>query len=355
MKTYTYKLYNNTTYQKRFDRWIGICRLIYNLAKETKDNSYKLGVSLSSYDLQKQLPELKREFPFIKQVNSQSLKSVIERLDLSYKKFFAGGGFPKWAKKGKYRSISFKKQGVKETETGFYLPLFGTVKVFNKSVINGHVIKSARLIKEGDGLYLQIVCDEKIKRADNNQVCAIDMGIKYFLVSSDGDFIDNPRHLNKCLKQLRIENRSLSRKKKGSKSWWRQVDKLKRVYLKIRRVRRDFLHKQSSLLANNYGTIVRENLNVSGMAKCKNLSRHIYDCGWATFFTMLESKTRVIKVNPRDTSRTCPRCKSVHKENRPTQSIFECIECGHADNADANACVNILELGHQLMHANVNQ
>lgn len=145
IKTYKYKLYNNETYLKKYDKWIGICRYVYNVAKEVRDESYKKGLKVSHFDLCKQLTEAKKEVPFIKEVNAQSLQAVLERLENSWKKYFkelkdgtiAKGkakyienkskngakvnynklknfGKPKWAKKGDFQTIVFKQAGVKK-------------------------------------------------------------------------------------------------------------------------------------------------------------------------------------------------------------------------------------------------
>lgn len=354
IKTHTYKLYQNKSYEKKFDRWIGICRMVYNLAKETKEYAYKTrGLNLSCYDLQKQLTDLKSEYLFINEVDSQSLNKTIERLDRAYKSFFKGSGYPKWAKKEKYMSIDFT-QAIRQTESGFKVGKFGIIKVFKNKKINGN-IKRARLIRKAGDLYVQIIFEDLTQKLKNNenQIVALDMGIKYFTVSSDGEFIENPKHLLNYLKELRIENRKLSRIKQGGSNWKKQVKVLRRLYAKISNTRKDFLHKTSSYFSNNYENIICENLNISGMSKNKNLSRHILDCGWSEFFWQLSYKTNLIKVNPKHTSQRCSECGHTCRENRATQSLFECVECGHSENADLQATKNIMKLGTQLMHANV--
>lgn len=342
MKTYTYKLYSNSKYQSKFNQWVGVCRLVYNLAKETKETVYRdSGVSLSKYDLMKQLPELKKEYDWISEVGSQTLQSVIERLDNSFKKFFNGGGYPKWAVKNKYKSFKFK-QGVKQTDKGFVLPKFGKVRVFNshRKVIGK--IKCASMIQKADGIYLHVVSDEDTQRRCESQASiGIDMGITHFLTTSEGVHISNPRFLNNQLKKLRIEQRALSRKKKGSSRWHSQVDKVSRLHKKVADCRSDFLHKVSTDLSKQYGKVVVEDLNIQDMTKNKRLSRHILDCGWGKFFNILEYKTEVIRVDPKYTSQTCPECDHVAKENRLSQSLFKCTSCGHSENADVVGAKNI--------------
>ena len=181
------------------------------------------------------------------------------------------------------------------------------------------------------------------------------MGITYFYVTSDGEFRDNPKHLFNYLKELRVENRKLSRMKRGGSNYKKQVKVLQRLHQKISRVRKDFLHKESRYLANNYSTVIREDLNIAKMVKVSKLAKHILDCSWGLFFELLEYKTNVVKVNPAYTSQKCSKCGHTCKENRKTQSLFECIKCNFTMNADAQACQNILQRGQSLMEANVKQ
>ena len=356
IKTYTYKIKPNKKVEQKFNHWLGICRYVFNVSKELKEVSYRHGLKLSAYDIQKQLTDAKKEHTFLKEVHSNTLQAIIERLDNSFKKFFKGAGYPKWASKKRWKSIPFKS--IKATHNAFKLPSFGVVKVFKFKEPKGN-LKTATIIKEADGLYLKIVVDEynsKVKNRDSQSVVALDMGIKFFTVTSDGEFVENPKHLFKYLSKLRIENRKLSRCKKGSSNFYKQVRVLQKLHLKISRTRKDFLHKISSELSMKYSDIIIENLDVLKMSKCDSkLSKHILDCAWGNFFEMLEYKTNVHRINPAYTSQTCSKCGYIDSQNRKTQSHFECVKCNHTENADLQAAKNILELGHQLMEANVNQ
>ena len=149
IRTYTYKLYRNDRTEAKFNRWLGICRYVYNAAKETKEISYKEGLQLSGFDLINQLVIAKKELTWLSSVNAQTLQVVIEQLDKSYQNFFSGRTkYPKWASKKKWRSFGFKQNGstLRQTDKGFKLPSFGIVKVFNNRKIDGK-IKTARLIR----------------------------------------------------------------------------------------------------------------------------------------------------------------------------------------------------------------
>jgi putative transposase len=349
IKTYKYKLKLNTAQSSQIEQWIGTCRYIYNLALDTKIQSYQKGINVSKFDLMKQLTDLK-EVDWIKSVPSQSLQNVIERLDNAYQKFFSGGGFPKWAKKGEYSSILFKS--AKQTKTGFILPKIGYVSVFKDRMPTGKV-KTANLIKESNGYFLSVtfsIQSENLYPTNENQVVGLDMGISYFLTDSNGNFVKNPRHTKKYEAKLKVKNRTLSRKKKGSVQFKKTKKELNRLHSKIANVRKDFLHKISLQYVKENYLIVCEDLKVKNMIKFGNLSKHIADVSWSMFFDQLSYKSKqyekkFIQINPKFTSQKCNSCGHIAKENRKTQSEFECVSCGHQQNADINASINILGEG----------
>ena len=390
IKTYTYKLYNSEKYLSKYDEQINVCRYVYNIAKECREEAFKKGVSLNYFELAKQLTEAKKDFEWLKKVNSQTLQAVLERLEGSYKKFFKDFkegkisklkqdytnkclknkveinyyklyniGKPKWAKKDKFQTLVFK-QNIKKTEKGFKLPGFGEVKVFNKKYEFNGKIKQAKLTKKADGLYLSIIVEEDsvIKENQFDSVISIDMGVSRFLTTSNGEVTDNPKHLFNYLKKLRVEQRKLSRKDKKSKNFKRQANVVARLHKKVYDTRLDFLHKTSTKLASENSLIVREDLNISKMIKGSKLAKHILDCSWGKFFELLETKVEVIKVNPAYSSQECSKCGHTCKENRPTQSIFKCIKCNHTANADDDACIILLNRyleGASSFEANVGQ
>lgn len=215
MITYKRKLILNKAQKARIDSWIGACRVVYNLGLEIRIEAWKnKQESVHKYELMKQLKGL-NYIDWIKDTPTNCLQNVIERLDNSYKKFFKGGGFPKWANKHKYKSITFK---VVSFENGrIKLPKIGLLRIFKDAPIEGN-FKNATIKKEPTGYFICITTDTKksIQSQDESQILGLDMGITYFAVDSNGCFISNPKHFKRYEKQLRIENRSLARKKKGS-------------------------------------------------------------------------------------------------------------------------------------------
>ncbi|WP_456832812.1 RNA-guided endonuclease InsQ/TnpB family protein [Deinococcus sp. UYEF24] len=173
------------------------------------------------------------------------------------------------------------------------------------------------------------------------------MGTTHFLITSDGEFVNNPRHFQNAMKKLRVAQRSVSRKtNKRSNTRRKAVRVVAKLHRKVSRQRLDFHHKQARKLVNENDLIAHENLNVGGMGR-GNLARSIHDVGWSQFFQILAFKAecagkRVVAVDPRYTSQKCNACGHTEKANRVNQAKFVCRSCGHTANADHNAALNIL-------------
>lgn len=354
MLTYTFKIKTTSSLIEKIENNFSVTRCIYNLAKETREYAYSKGVKINKFDLIKQLPELKNDFPWMKDVHSQTLQGVIERLDKGYDKFFADlkkgitTSKPKWAKKKDWKSVEFKSSALKVNKDIFEISKIGKIKIFKSREINGN-IKLARIVKQVDGYYLQVITDYDIPKCENQAQLAIDLGISQFVVTSDGEYFENIKTTKKYANKLAEAQRKLSLKKKGSKNFYKEVEKVKIVHLKIKRVREDYLHKVSRQLANNYQYIFVEDLDVQKMIQNKDYSKSISDVSWSKFINYLEYKTNIIKVNPAYTSQECSNCGHISKENRKTQESFKCIKCKHEGNADFEASLTIKKRGQSLL------
>jgi len=370
-KTYKQKLKLTRSQEATIDSWLHTCRAIYNLALDTKIYAYKSAhQSLSNFDLQKQLTELKaeEEFKWIKEVPSQSLQSVIERMDFAYQSFFRGGGFPKFKRRDNYNSITFKSIKANGLDR-IVLPKLGSVKFFWSREILGD-LKRATITKEINGYYISILTSQEINIKpiefyNENQVIGIDVGVNYFVVSSDGEFVDNPRFMQNNRRKMRILQRGLARQVKKSNKWYKTKDKIAKLHLKTKSQRKDFLHKTANSFIKHYDFISAEKLQVKNMTKStkgtmenpgKNvkqksgLNRSLLDVGFGMFFDLLKYKSVwngkiFIQISPQYTSQKCSVCGHIDKENRKTQSKFLCVKCGHQQNADYNAAENIKREG----------
>ena len=346
LKTYRFKLNPTKIQEQSFAQWVGTCRYVYNLALDTKIHAYKYGVSLSKFDLIKQLPDLK-EVEWVKQVHSQTLQDVVERLGKAYQSFFKGGGFPKFAKKGVYASFTFK-QGVKlhQNTNTVQLPKIGKVKYAKSQPLEG-AIKTATISRQADGWYINLACQVEIAPLPTNtNTLGLDVGIKSLVVTSDGKVFDNPKYLYQYQKRLTKAQRSVSRKKKGGCNRKKAVAKLARIHLKIRNTRQDFQHKISTQLIRENQTIVVEDLKVSNLLKNHKLAKSISDCGWYGFTQMLEYKAKwygrtFIAVSANYTSQDCSQCGKRNSELTLKDREWICSSCNTIHDRDLNAALNI--------------
>ena len=373
IKTYKYKLRPSKKKESIFFQYLGVCRLIYNECLSFKIMMYRdHQMSVGKTQLQKEVKELAKAFDWIKSVHSQVRQNAIHRLLNTYDNFFKrGAGFPKFQKRGFYNSFTYP-QGVKLNGNYIYLPKIGWVKKYKNQELPSDVkIKTTTIIKEADGWHVSIVIETDQKYQfpfDESQATGYDVGVKYYYVSSDGEFVENPSFLKQYARRIKILNRKLSGQVKGSKSREKTKLILKKTYQKLSRKRKDFIHKLTWNIVKNNSIIVVEDLNIKNMTKSakgdaeshgKNvkqksgLNRVLLDLSAHEFYRQLEYKSnwygrKFIKVNPRYTSQECSNCGHISKNNRKTQSEFTCESCGFSVNADENASQNILGRGFAL-------
>jgi len=295
-------------------------------------------------------------------------------MDIAYKNFFRrvkqGGavGFPKFKSKHHSRQSFQYPQRVKlnEDKNKIYLPKVGWVKCkgFRKDFTGK--IKTVTVSLEAYQYHASLLIDDGIENKSinhNNQIVGLDVGVKLVVADSNGNKVE-PLKLERELTKLRKRAKQLSRKKKGSNNRFKAKQKLAKINLKIANKRKDFLHKLSTKYSENQAIIV-EDLKIKNMSKSakgttktpgKNvkaksgLNRVITQQSWGMFFEMLEYKLKrnggeLIKVDPKFTSQTCPKCGYISKENRLSQSKFVCKKCSYTNNADVVGALNILVRG----------
>jgi putative transposase len=191
---------------------------------------------------------------------------------------------------------------------------------------------------------------KETKDISANTTVGIDLGIKHFATLSSGIKIDNPKHLIKAGKELRRVQRSLNRKKKGSKSRQRQKVLVAKVFEKITNKRKDFLHKLSTGIINQYDSVAIEDLNVAGMIKNKNLSKHISDVSWGTFEIFLKYKAdwcgkNILQIGRFEPSSKMCSCGEINNELKLSHREWTCGHCGTTHDRDILAAQNIKKLG----------
>ena len=350
LKGFKYRLYPTELQAELLNKHIGSNRFIYNIALETKQTAYAGNkVNLSCFDLNKQLPDLKKELPWLREINSQSLQAPIRNLDNAFTNFFKGhADFPKF--KSKHRgSQSFTiPQNIILEDDRLIVPKFREgIKIVLHRPTKG-TVKQATISRTSTGKYFaSILCDtgdsilDKLPVKEQSSV-GIDLGIKSFLVTSDGKVFDNPKYLRKVESRLKYTQSKYS-KYKGKKTKHRLVI----LHEKVANQRKDFLHKASSKLISENQTICIEDLNISGMLKNHCLAKSISDVSWGEFVRQLEYKAEwygknILKIGRFDpSSKLCSECGYINKELKLSDRRWTCPACGSVLDRDISAAVNI--------------
>ena len=315
----------------------------------------------------REITQLRQIYDWIKDAPAQVLQQKVRDLDAAYRNFFEGRAeFPEFKKKGKSADSFRFPQGFRIDNRRIFLPKIGWVGFFKSQSIKGN-LGHVTVSRKGKHWFASVACKVEIADvAPKVKAVGIDMGTKKLCAMSDGKIIVNPAVLDRYAEKLAKMQRHLARKIKFSKNFYKLKTKITALHIKIANTRRDHTHKTTTLIAKNHGLVVLEDLNVKGMiASAKGtidepgrnvrqksgLNCVILDAGWGEFRRQLEYKVGwangiVVAVNPRNTSRKCSVCSHTAKENRLTQADFVCVACGHVDDADVNAAINILRAGH---------
>ena len=358
MKTikYTYKFRLDPTEDQieLLNKHFGSVRFVYNyFLNQRKEEYLNNKKSLNYYDQAKELTQLKKkeETNWLKEINSQTLQFSLNCLDLAYQGFFnKRTKFPNFKSKRSRNSFTVP-QFVKVKNGKLFIPKFKGIKMIMERKIEGKIGK-ATISKTPSGKYFVSILVEKEYNPVNktNKSVGIDLGLKDFLVLSTGSKIKNGRFLKHYEHQLKLNQKSLSRKTKGSNRYENQRLKVARIHEKISNSRMDLIHKVSLNLVRNYDQIFLEDLNVKGMVKNHKLSKSISDVSWSKFIEVLTYKANwndkeVIKVDRFfPSSKTCNSCGWINNSLTLNERTWTC-KCGLEVDRDLNAAKNILNEG----------
>lgn len=369
LKGFKYRILPTKAQAELINKHIGSCRFTYNLALETKQTAYAGNkVNLSCFDLVKQLPDLKKQLEWLKEINSQALQQSIINLDVAFTKFFKGqADFPNFKKKTARQSFNIPQNVIINFENSkLIVPKFKKgINIVLHRQFKG-TIKNATISKTPTGKYFaSILVDTNTKILEKKVIkekttIGIDLGLKTFLVASDGSTFDNPKFFRKAQDKLKFTQRKYS-KNKGIHTKY----KLAILHEKVSNQRKDFLHKVSIELIKNHDSIAIENLNIKGMsATCKpkqdefgkflpngqsaksGLNKSIVDAGWGMFVEMLKYKAEwygknILQIGRFEpSSKTCSCCGTINKELSLIDREWTC-KCGTLLNRDVNAAINI--------------
>ncbi|MDY4888475.1 MAG: RNA-guided endonuclease TnpB family protein [Sphaerochaetaceae bacterium] len=368
MKTYRYRLYPTEEQESLMSRTFGCVRLVYNHLLDFRTKAYKRRKETADYyKCNEFLMKLKEVFPFLKDVNSQSLQSANRNLDAAFRNFFGKPGkvgYPKFKKRNGRQSFQCP-QNVKADHTtqSVYLPRIGWVPCVFHRRFEGR-IKTVTVTQEPSGRYFASISAEtppelpkperKVESADD--VIGIDVGITTYAVCSDNTEYENPRHLSKYERRMKRLQKSVSRKKKGSKNRKKAGRKLARCHEKIADKRKDNAEKISADIAGkNQAAVAVEDLNIKGMTRNHHLAKSINDASWGYFTMRLKTKCerngmRFVKV-PRffASSQTCSACGYKNPEVKDLSvRNWICPVCGMEHDRDRTASINIQKKGYEL-------
>lgn len=359
-RTYKYRLYPNKEQVERLSSTLEACRQIYNCGLTQRRWYYRETSKSLTYTRQaEEMAEASRENPELAQVHSQVRQDTLRRLDKAFSAFFRRmkrgekSGFPRYKGRNRYHSFTYPQSGFRlKGEKKLFLSKIGTVRIRkHRDIPSEATIKTLTIKKEGDRWYVCFTLElpDVPKKQVFYSPVGIDVGILNLAALSDGTTQKAPGHYRRQEKRLAKEQRSLSRKKRGSFNRSKQARKVAKIHHKIARKRRDFLHKLSRKIVDKHDLIIVEDLKIKNMIKNKHLAKSIADASWGTLISMLSYKAeeaggRVLKVDPRHTSQVCSRCGAM-VEKSLSMRIHNCPHCSLIIDRDINAAINILGSG----------
>jgi len=372
-KTFKYRLFPTKAQRTNLNNTLEQCRWTYNETLGQRKELYEAEKkALSLYDTNRMLPLWKAERPELKTVHSQVLQNVQGRVDLAFKAFFrrvkAGEtpGFPRFKGFGRYDSFTFKQSGFSIRDNSrLRLSKIGDIKIKLHRPIEGE-IKTLTVRRDRVGnWYACFSCTVEPKTLPpTDKVVGIDLGLTTFGQLSDGEKIDRQRWFKRDEKDLKRIQRKVSVLPQGSPERRKAVLALNHVHQRIANRRRDFAHKESRKLVENYQVIVFEDLDIVGMQSKgkKTINKGVADVAWNQFVQSTAAKAEeagrsVVLVDPKNTTQLCSGCGQIVKKELH-QRLHACPHCGLELSRDLNASINILarglaSLGHQAIEAHL--
>ncbi len=359
-RAYKFRIYPNKNQEVKLNRTLSTCRHLYNDALAERKKQAKLNRLKKEFDIfpwgkpewinyEKQANDLS-EYKDIDQreVYSQVLQNVLKRLDRSFKNFYDGFGFPRFQGRNRYNSFTYPQSGFSIEDGRLNLSKIGNIKIIIHREIEGR-IKTCTIKKDIDQWYVSFACEieKRIIPVEIKSEIGIDVGLSSLITLSNGQKIEPPEFLRRREKKLVLEQKRLSRKKKGSGKRNKQKIKVAKVHREIKNQRIDFAHKASRELVDSFDRIVFEDLQIQNMMQNHHLAKSISDASWYQLISLTKSKAEyagkmVEFVNARNTSQKCSRCgDSVQKDL--SVRMHSCPVCGLILDRDHNAALNILK------------
>lgn len=355
LKVVKVRLYPTEQQKIQLSQSFGCTRWLWNRFLALTNETYKeTGKGLSRYDLQSQLPSLKKEYQWLGDTYSQCLQVVCLNLSRAFINFFEKRAkYPRFKSKHGKQSLAYP-QNVKIGDDYLKFPKLGEIYAKIHRRVDGK-LKTVTISKNKANQYYASVLFEDGKEnpqpSTEGKAIGLDLGLIDFCVTSDGSKYANPRWINRHECNLKIKQQALSRKQKGSKNRDKARLKVAKVHNRISRSREDFHHKLSRKIVNENQVIVVENLNIKGMLKNHCLAKSISQVGWGSFMTMLKYKAEqegkvyleIERFFP--SSKTCSNCLNIVDSLPLDIRVWSCNSCGTKHDRDINASINIRDEG----------
>jgi len=368
-KAYKFRLYPNQEQEILLAKTFGCVRFVYNrMLAERKDIYEEFKENKEELKKQK-LPtpaKYKSEFEWLKEVDSLALSNAQMNLQTAYTNFFRDKsiGFPKFKSKHKDKNsytTNSVNNNIRIVDKKIKLPKLGLVNIKqHREIPFNQIIKSCTISKSPSGKYYVSILVEfeqeiKLISPQKENVLGLDMDMKNFYTDSQSIRADYPRFYRQALKKLAKEQRKLSKCVKGSNNRYKQKLKVARLHEKVANCRKDFLHKKSRELVNNYDAIAIEDLNMKSMSQSLNLGKSVADNAWGMFTIMLKYKLEnegkmLVKIDKWfPSSKMCNECGGINKELQLLDREWICKSCGCIIDRDYNAAKNIRDEGLKLI------
>src|SRR5574343_395971 len=373
LQAFKYELIPDGQQARQMRRFAGSCRFVFNKALALQKERYERGEKKLSYaGLCKLLTEWRNsaETTWLAEGPVHTQQQTLKDLERAYSNFFAKrADFPRFKKKGRHDSFRYpdpKQIKPDQTNSRIFLPKLGWLRYRNSRDVLGE-LRNVTVSLSGGKWFVSIQTEREVEQPiPNGGAVGIDMGIARFATLSDGSFYPPLNSFKRHETALRKAQQTMSRKVKFSHNWKKAKARIQKIHARIGNARRDYLHKCSTTISQNHAIVCIEDLQVRNMSKSaagttespgrnvrakSGLNKAILDQGWAEFrrqldYTLAWNGGHLIAVPPQNTSRTCPSCGHVSKDNRQTQAKFECVECGFEENADVVGAINVLRAGH---------
>lgn len=355
MKAFKFRLYPTVAQARELNTQINEACRLYNAALEERAAAWKKGIRVGFYQQCAQLKDIRAAGDL--GISSYRVASeVLWRVDRSFQSFFrrikAGGspGYPRFRSARRYDSITFEVgHGARLFAGDVRLHGVGSVRFLAHREVEGEP-KTAIIKREAGRWYVIVVADTPAELLpETRRAVGVDVGLASFAVYSTGEAVEAPRLLRAGERRLRIAQRRVARRVKGSKGRRKAIQLLQRAHAHVRDQRRDFHHKVSRDLVNHFDLIAVEDLQVRNMVRARPFAKSISDAGWSSFRRILTDKAAnagrvVVAVNPSGTSQACSGCGALVSK-RLSERTHACPHCGLTLDRDHNAARNILEAG----------